>query len=642
MMSITAFLRRFTLRQKILLSVSLFILLSNLIAGTLGYRSAEALIRHQQLDEYLPALLEGERNALNGEFETLKQATRQIAENPFLLNFAAQGFPAEQEPQLIALLNQVKQQFNLTTTTFVDRQSNRFWNQDGFLRVLNPQQDGWYFPYRDSGRTWDNSIHREANGNLKLFVNYQQTNGRGMSGLAQPLDAVIARLRAIKIKDSGFVFLTDGSGNVRLHPDNNVKDMTPLSQLYQGNSATLLNPQHTSVQESSRNGVPVLVVSSLIPALNWYLVAEVPQSEVFASLQQLLWQLLSWGIGGGIVMLLIAALVTHRLLQPLSESARLFTELGDGSGDLQRRLPAQGQDELAQLARGFNRFADKIQHSLQAVADTANALRTSAEKVAEESERSRLDSHAQRDKTLMVVTAINQMGATVQEIAGNASVAADATQGAEHASEQGLTIVGNTKQTIQNLADDMQNMGSVITTLAGQTESIGTILDTIRGISDQTNLLALNAAIEAARAGEQGRGFAVVAEEVRKLASRTSDSTAEIQSMIDRLQQEAQHAVQASSRSHERSLHGVQSAEEVQHSLNDIAARIAQLSDMNTQVAAATEEQSTVVQDINQNLDSINQLTEQNAGTAELLSEQAAGLRSLSQQLEQLVSAFRV
>lgn len=120
-MSITAFLRRFTLRQKILLSVSLFILLSNLIAGTLGYRSAEALIRHQQLDEYLPALLEGERNALNGEFEALKQATRQIAENPFLLNFAAQGFPAEQEPQLIALLNQVKQQFNLTTTTFVDR-----------------------------------------------------------------------------------------------------------------------------------------------------------------------------------------------------------------------------------------------------------------------------------------------------------------------------------------------------------------------------------------------------------------------------------------------------------------------------------------------------------------------------------------
>ncbi|MDA1380797.1 methyl-accepting chemotaxis protein [Plesiomonas shigelloides subsp. oncorhynchi] len=303
--------------------------------------------------------------------------------------------------------------------------------------------------------------------------------------------------------------------------------MTPLTQLYQGNSATLLNPQHTSVQESSRNGVPVLVVSTLIPALNWYLVAEVPQAEVFASLQQLLWQLLSWGIGGGIVMLLIAALVTHRLLQPLSESARLFTELGDGSGDLQRRLPAQGQDELAQLARGFNRFADKIQHSLQAVADTANALRTSAEKVAEESERSRLDSHAQRDKTLMVVTAINQMGPQYKRLPVMPQWR-PMPQGAEHASEQGLTIVGNTKQTIQNLADDMQNMGCVITTLAGQTESIGTILDTIRGISDQTNLLALNAAIEAARAGEQGRGFAVVAEEVRKLASRTSDSTAEI------------------------------------------------------------------------------------------------------------------
>jgi methyl-accepting chemotaxis protein len=643
MITIINALSKATLRQKILFSVSVFILLSNLISGMIGYRSSKNLIRHQQLDEYLPTLLESESNALNGEFEIIKQASRQISENPLIINLASQNFPSEQKQQVFDILNHVKEQFNLRSSNFIDTKSNTYFKYDETEHTLSPKQDSWYFKFKDSGQTWDFSTYREANGDLRLYVNYQKPESNSMAGVSKPLSYVVERLKKIKIKESGFVFLVDSNGNIKIHPNNEVKELTPISDLYNIDATQLLSTQKTNIRELvNDNGESVLVVSTLIPALNWYLVAEVPQAEVFASLNELLFKLIIWGISCGLLMMLAAILVTNNTLLPLKESARLFTELGNGSGDLKQRLPVQGQDEIAQLAQGFNQFANKIQQTLSQVADKADALRTSAEKVAEESERSRLDSHSQHDKTLMVVTAINQMGATVQEIASNASLAADTTKGAEQASEQSITIVDNTKQTIINLANDMQKMGSVITTLAGQTESIGSILDTVRGISDQTNLLALNAAIEAARAGQQGRGFAVVAEEVRKLASRTLESTAEIQNTIDRLQHEAKHALQTSHLSHERSLLGVKSADEVQYSLNDISSRITILSDMNAQVATATEEQSTVVQDINLNLDFINQLTEKNTNTAELLASQASELLSISQQLEQLVSTFRL
>lgn len=203
-------------------------------------------------------------------------------------------------------------------------------------------------------------------------------------------------------------------------------------------------------------------------------------------------------------------------------------------------------------------------------------------------------------------------------------------------------VVFRAKDAISRLASDIDHIGGVVQKLAGTTQDIGSILDVIRDISEQTNLLALNAAIEAARAGEQGRGFAVVADEVRNLASRTADSTEEIQKMINQLQADAQDAVSAMEAGQEVTMEGVESTDQAVEVLGRISESISDISDRNTQVATATEEQSTVVHTINENIEEINAINELTTGTAQELADASAELQSLSKRLDAMVSNFKL
>jgi len=202
--------------------------------------------------------------------------------------------------------------------------------------------------------------------------------------------------------------------------------------------------------------------------------------------------------------------------------------------------------------------------------------------------------------------------------------------------------VTKAKNVISRLADDVETTSQVVSQLATTTQEIGSILDVIRDISDQTNLLALNAAIEAARAGEQGRGFAVVADEVRNLASRTADSTEEIQKMINQLQSDAKDAVSAMDAGKAVTFEGVGATDEAVNVLMSISERIADISDRNTQVATATEEQSTVVHTINQNIEEINAINEVTTSTAEELADASQELRELSRRLDSMVGSFKL
>ncbi|HGY5246465.1 methyl-accepting chemotaxis protein [Aeromonas salmonicida] len=635
-------LARLTLKQKILATVTLAVVLSCLLVGYFSQRSAQQLIETRMFEQELPNLTQRIGKEIEKDLTSVANAARQLANDRFVLDWVARGMPKEQESILIDQLKDMTAQYGLVTASFADRQSAAYYNQDGFLRNLTPEQDAWFYGYTKSPQDLMLSIFRETNGEVKLFVNFQQLNGRGLAGLAKSLDSMVSMLANFRIGDSGFVFMTDGSGKVKLHPDAARIDRDNLTQLASGTTTNLLTKQAFAATQAEVDGQAVILATSYIPMLDWYLVAQVPEAEIYAELDKarLHIVLVSLAIAAG--MGLLGMLLAGSVSRPLNELARLFRELGSGDGDLTQRLKVEGHDELTQVATGFNNFVAKIHGSIEQVASNSRQLAATANEVASKAQLTQHNCTAQRDRTVQVATAIHEMGATVGEIAGNASLAADVARQANEQADAGAVVVAQARHGIVGLSSEIEQVAGVIESLANQTDSIGSILDTIRSISEQTNLLALNAAIEAARAGEQGRGFAVVADEVRNLASRSAASTAEIQGMINRLQEQSARAVSAMAQGRSQSLEVVAQADEANAALGHITAHITQISDMNIQVATATEEQSSVVGEINRNVEDINQLTMETADIAHQLTESSRSLQQLSGELDKLVGNFRL
>ncbi|EPC4027487.1 methyl-accepting chemotaxis protein [Aeromonas salmonicida] len=635
-------LARLTLKQKILATVTLAVVLSCLLVGYFSQRSAQQLIETRMFEQELPNLTQRIGKEIEKDLTSVANAARQLANDRFVLDWVARGMPKEQESILIDQLKDMTAQYGLVTASFADRQSAAYYNQDGFLRNLTPEQDAWFYGYTKSPQDLMLSIFRETNGEVKLFVNFQQLNGRGLAGLAKSLDSMVSMLANFRIGDSGFVFMTDGSGKVKLHPDATRIDRDNLTQLASGTTTNLLTKQAFAATQAEVDGQAVILATSYIPMLDWYLVAQVPEAEIYAELDKarLHIVLVSLAIAAG--MGLLGMLLAGSVSRPLNELARLFRELGSGDGDLTQRLKVEGHDELTQVATGFNNFVAKIHGSIEQVASNSRQLAATANEVASKAQLTQHNCTAQRDRTVQVATAIHEMGATVGEIAGNASLAADVARQANEQADAGAVVVAQARHGIVGLSSEIEQVAGVIESLANQTDSIGSILDTIRSISEQTNLLALNAAIEAARAGEQGRGFAVVADEVRNLASRSAASTAEIQGMINRLQEQSARAVSAMAQGRSQSLEVVAQADEANAALGHITAHITQISDMNIQVATATEEQSSVVGEINRNVEDINQLTMETADIAHQLTESSRSLQQLSGELDKLVGNFRL
>ncbi|PSB78282.1 methyl-accepting chemotaxis protein [Photobacterium damselae subsp. damselae] len=635
-------LNHLSIKKKLILAMISAVLFSTALVGILSQQQARKVIETRLLESEIPATLLQIRNQIDKEVSLLQAAAQQLATNPLVIDSLTATLPQD-NTQLVTLLNEIKQQYHLFDASIADRNTGNYWNQDGFLRQLNHQQDSWFYNFIRSGNAKMLNVFREANGDVKLFVNYQQLNGKGLAGLSKSLDEMVQFINQFKLEQTGFVYLVDDKGIVRIHNDNQLMGKANLTDLYGSKVANqLLKRGKIEIVDLDLAGQANLVASSYIPTMNWYVIAQLPKNEAFASLNHARNQILIWTAIIALGFTALAIWLASSITRPIARLAEMFKDLGEGEGDLRHRLDIQGNDEIAQLSQGFNGFISKIHNSVKEVAETGNALRHASQSVAEQAQTTLDNSQSQRDRTIQVVTAINEMGATVNEIAGNAAQAADATHLAETEAQSGQQVVGQARETISQLSHDVAQVSEVIESLAHNTQAIGSILDVIRGISEQTNLLALNAAIEAARAGEQGRGFAVVADEVRSLASRTAASTDEIQNMINRLQQEASNAVAAIEQSRLLSSNGVSASDEASSALISIAERITLIADMNTQVATATEEQSTVVNDINCNIEVINETTQRTATTAEDLAQASLELQQLSHRLEVMVGSFKL
>ena len=345
----------------------------------------------------------------------------------------------------------------------------------------------------------------------------------------------------------------------------------------------------------------------------------------------------------GLVMAFAAYLTSIRTIAaPLRRVAGRMREIASGDGDLTARLDVNGTDEISDVSRSFNEFADKIHETVSRVSDAIRQLSLSSDQMDAMTNANLDRSSRQQAETAQIATATQEMSHTVSNVADSAQGALDSATRAHSEANSGQSIIEGTLRAIQTLGQQVESASTTIQSLERESDAIGGVIDVIEGIAEQTNLLALNAAIEAARAGDQGRGFSVVADEVRTLANRTQQSTAEILGMVERLQTQAREAARVMSESSKMAQSTVEQGEQTGASLISIATSVASIQGMNQQIANAASEQFAVAEDISRSLVRINSDGEEIVTDNHRLSEAARSLSQLSAQLDGLIRHFRI
>ncbi|HAS27436.1 methyl-accepting chemotaxis protein [Vibrio splendidus] len=404
----------------------------------------------------------------------------------------------------------------------------------------------------------------------------------------------------------------------------------------------------------SENGEWLLAFAPVTAAnQTWGVLFEIPRESVVADanrLDSIISTKVSEGIQteviAGVIFILfglaIIAFSSLSIVKPIRQVVERLNDIASGEGDLTQRLEVKSQDEIGQLSQGFNLFLDKLQHTIKEVIQTTEQVASTTSQAKASASSTRESSESQFKEVDLVATAAEEMTQTAGLVVQNAEVAVDAACEANRSARQGQQVIELSAGEMRKLVERMSSAVPIVEELAKNNGNITEILSVIEGISEQTNLLALNAAIEAARAGEQGRGFAVVADEVRNLASRTQSSVGEIRAVIDKVHAGTQDVVEAIQEgnilANDTALH-VQNAVE---DLGSIFTSIEEISDMNSQIVRAAEEQQSVSGEVNQSVVNIRDLSAKILEQAAASEQVGSEIEQLSQQQQKLVNQFKV
>jgi len=499
---------------------------------------------------------------------------------------------------------------------------------------------------------------------LKHYTDLAYTAVKGLLVNDQPVDSIVEHLHNLRFGENGYFFVFTDDGVVTSHAKSSLIGKN-LWDLQSKNGVFFIQ----DLISGAKNGGEYIVYdwpklnqegqfmklsySIWIPELKWMVgtgfyiddidanIAKLKE-EQFAQIKSTVIFTIVISVIIVVILIILSLTLTNSITRPLRYLTDRLHDIANKDGDLTQRLDIKSKDELGDLAKGFNAFIEQIHTLVKKTSVTVEAVTASASTSHELSAQIAGSVNAQREQTDKVTTAMNKMSTSAQKVSNNAIEAASSANEANASCSSVKDVVAKGTESVQLLVNEVDKASNVINDLKGNVGDIVTVLDVIRSIAEQTNLLALNAAIEAARAGEQGRGFAVVADEVRTLASRTQDSTQEIQEMIERLEKGSEEAVNvmltSKSVGEETVSHSVSAGE----CLDDIVTAVGSINTMNAQIASSVKEQSQVGKDINTNLTQILSESEKAADATEKNKQTASSLESQANELVTLVKQFKV
>jgi methyl-accepting chemotaxis protein len=639
---------RRSIQWQLILSMGTALLVSILIVVGVYTLVVNRLTQRYLVEQALPSSIEAMRNDIERILVQPLTAAKDIASNSMVRDWLATGEDSARTGDFVRYLEGIRAEHKAFTALIIGGASQHYISEKGLDRTLsrsNPN-DAWFYNFLDSKQSRTLNIDNDTStGELALFIDIKvEQAGKvvGVAGLGLSVKELSELIHNFSFGDQGKVYLVRSDGLIQVHPEAQYSGKRTLTEQIGAAAAQAVMGQKTATSNFQRDGEDFLALSLPLRDLGWTLVAEVPQAQIYAEARRAMWMSSGIGLVVAIVCLLLVVLLARGLVRPIRQVTAALVAIGSGGGDLTQRLDSARADELGDLARGFNRFLDSQRDMIGEVLTTSERLRTAVGQVARVVENTAERSGRQQEMTDMVATAVHEMGLTVQEIAQNAGNAAVASQTARDEAMQAREVVGGSIRHIETMSEEIGVAASAVGELAHQVASIDQVLAVIRGISEQTNLLALNAAIEAARAGEMGRGFAVVADEVRTLARRTQTSTDEIQQMIGSLKQGAENAVSSMHSGQAATGTGVESSQRTGASLTAITGQVERISDMNHQVATATEEQSAVTEEINRNVQGISDLARATAGEVRACRDDCQTLQRLADDLARQMGGFRL
>ncbi|KMM86395.1 HAMP domain-containing protein [Pseudomonas lundensis] len=338
--------------------------------------------------------------------------------------------------------------------------------------------------------------------------------------------------------------------------------------------------------------------------------------------------------------ILAAVIITRQITRPLRETLEVVERIA--GGDLSHNLRVTRRDDLGVLQQGIARMGTTLRELIGGIRDGVTQIASAAEELSAVTEQTSAGVNSQKIETDQVATAMHEMTATVQEVARNAEDASQAAAAADAEAREGDQVVNQAIDQIERLAVEVGRSTEAMAVLQQESDKIGSVMDVIKAVAEQTNLLALNAAIEAARAGEAGRGFAVVADEVRGLAQRTQKSTEEIQTLVAALQSGTQHVASVMNSSRSLTDSSVTLTRQAGTSLQGITRTVSNIQSMNQQIAAAAEQQSAVAEEISRSIINVRDVSEQTAAASDETAKSSIELARLGNQLQMMVSHFRI